>query len=192
MMRLPLLPTVFVAAAVAVMIGLGVWQLGRAQEKEALLDRYAAARGLPPIALPLRPDPENPPLFRTASADCAGVTGWRAVSGRNRAGESGYVHVAACTRAGGGPGFQAVMGWSKDPRPPVWAGGPVTGQLGPDRDHVVRLYAESAAPGLVPASPPTIDDIPNNHRAYAAQWFFFAAAAAAIYALALRRRAREG
>ena len=32
--RLPLIPTIFVAGAVAVMIGLGVWQLKRAEWKE--------------------------------------------------------------------------------------------------------------------------------------------------------------
>jgi surfeit locus 1 family protein len=189
--RLPLWPTLFVAAAVATMIALGVWQLGRAREKEALLDRYAGARALPPIALPAVPDPADPPLFRTASAFCLRVAGWRAVSGRNRAGDPGWVHIAACARGAEGPGFQAVMGWSKAPEPPAWSGGPVTGMVGPDREHVVRLYAAVPAPGLDAAQPPTLDDIPNNHRAYAAQWFFFAAAAAVVYALALRRRARE-
>ena len=37
MMRFPLIPTVLVAAAVASMIGLGVWQLQRKGEKEALI-----------------------------------------------------------------------------------------------------------------------------------------------------------
>src|SRR5205085_173423 len=35
--RLPLIPTIIVAAAVAIMIGLGVWQLQRARWKEGLL-----------------------------------------------------------------------------------------------------------------------------------------------------------
>ena len=41
--RLPIFPTIVVAAAVAIMIGLGMWQLQRAEWKEALLARYAAA-----------------------------------------------------------------------------------------------------------------------------------------------------
>ena len=35
--KLPLVPTILVAGAVAVMIGLGVWQLQRAKWKEGLL-----------------------------------------------------------------------------------------------------------------------------------------------------------
>ncbi|MEH6723965.1 MAG: SURF1 family cytochrome oxidase biogenesis protein, partial [Qipengyuania sp.] len=35
-MRFPIVPTVIVAAAIATMIALGVWQLGRMNEKEAL------------------------------------------------------------------------------------------------------------------------------------------------------------
>ena len=53
--KLPLVPTIIVAAAVAVMIGLGVWQLRRAGEKSRLLEQYAAAEKLPPIAYPTMP-----------------------------------------------------------------------------------------------------------------------------------------
>lgn len=190
MRRLPMAATLIVVAAIATMIGLGVWQLARAREKEAVLERYAGARALPPIALPAVPDPAAPPLFRTASAFCLRVTDWRAVSGRNRAGDAGWIHIASCARGAEGPGFQAVMGWSKAPEPPAWRGGQVTGVVGPDRAHVVRLYAAAPAPGLDAVKPPALDDIPNNHRAYAAQWFFFAAAAAGIYILALRKRAQ--
>ena len=55
--RLPLIPTLVVAAACLTMIGLGIWQLQRSQEKEALLARYAAAQGLP---LPPAPDSSAP------------------------------------------------------------------------------------------------------------------------------------
>lgn len=188
MKRLPLIPTLLVAAAVLVMIGLGVWQLQRLQQKEALLARYAAAQGLPPIALPQVPDRANPPLFRRASAFCLRVTGWQAVSGRNTRGDSGWVQVAACQRGAEGPGFQAVMGWSPTPDAPKWNGGPVAGVVAPDRDHVVRLVAATPVGGLLAAAPPSLDDVPNNHLFYAIQWFFFAAAAAVIYVLALRKR----
>ena len=53
-MRFPLLPTLLVAAAVATMIALGLWQLRRADEKEALQARYERNLALPPIALPRR------------------------------------------------------------------------------------------------------------------------------------------
>lgn len=188
MKRLPLIPTLLVGAAVIVMIALGLWQLQRAGEKKALLARYAAAQGQPPIALPQVPDPEDPPLYRRASAFCLRVTDWRAVSGRNVRGEAGWVHVASCARGAEGPGFQAVMGWSATPDAPKWTGGPVDGVVGPDKEHIVRLVARTPAPGLAAAAPPSLKDVPDNHLFYAAQWFFFAAAAVVIYLLALRRR----
>jgi surfeit locus 1 family protein len=188
--KIPLVPTLLVAAAVAVMIALGVWQIERLHWKQALLARYAAAQGLPPIAFPAAPDPRNPPLFRRASAMCETVTGWRAESGRNLKSQPGWVHIAACRSGAEGPGFQAVVGWSAEPGNPAWTGGPVTGVIGSDRTHVIRLVADRPAAGLLPAKPPSIDDVPNNHLFYAIQWFFFAAAAALIYWLALRKRSR--
>jgi len=53
--RIPIFATLMVAAAVATMIALGIWQLRRAQWKEGLLARYAAAETLPPIAFPTVP-----------------------------------------------------------------------------------------------------------------------------------------
>ena len=41
--QLPLISTIVVVLAAAIMVGLGFWQLGRADEKEELLARYAAA-----------------------------------------------------------------------------------------------------------------------------------------------------
>ena len=42
--------------------------------------------------------------------------------------------------------------------------------------------------GLEPLAAPDPRDLPNNHLAYAGQWFFFALTALVIYILALRRR----
>ena len=41
--RLPVIPTLIVLIAVAVMVRLGFWQLDRLHQKEALLERYQAA-----------------------------------------------------------------------------------------------------------------------------------------------------
>ena len=85
--RLPVIPTIIVAAAVAVMIGLGVWQLQRAGWKERLLARYARAETLPPIAWPTAPlKADERPLFRHATGVCLRPIGRRAVAGENRAG----------------------------------------------------------------------------------------------------------
>lgn len=191
-MRLPLIPTAVVAAAIAAMIGLGAWQLQRAGEKEALLARYREAAGRPAVAWPLLPGDTDRLLYRRAAGFCTEVVGWRALAGRNRAGESGWSHIAGC-RTGGmeGPGMQVDMGWSRAHQPPRgWRGGAVAGTIAPDREHRIRLVSDAAAPGLEPSAAPNPADVPNNHMLYAFQWFFFALAAGTIYVLALRRRRR--
>ena len=64
----------------------------------------------------------------------------------------------------------------------------MSGVIDSDRDHLIMLVSAAAAPGLEPSAKPSPADIPNNHRAYAVQWFLFAGVALLIYALALRRR----
>jgi cytochrome oxidase assembly protein ShyY1 len=188
--RLPAIPTLIVAAAAAVMIGLGIWQLQRAQWKEGLIARYAQAGTLPPIAWPATPPREEQLLlFRHATGVCLNPVGKRVIAGRNLRGESGYAQIVDCRTGAEGPGMSVEVGWSKNPNAPVnWRGGPVSGIIAPDRRTVMRLVAASPAPGLQPSAPPGIEQISNNHRLYAAQWFIFAALAMLIYGLALRRR----
>jgi surfeit locus 1 family protein len=189
MIRFPALPTIVVGAAVAVMIGLGVWQLQRAQWKEALLARYETASALAPIAWPAVPGKSEELYFRKAAGFCLEVTGWRPTAGRNLKGESGWSFIAGCRTGAEGPGMQVDMGWSKQSVAPAgWRGGPVSGVIAPDEDHRIRLVSVTPAPGLEASAPPSPDTIPNNHFFYALQWFFFAAAAAIIYLIALRRR----
>lgn len=182
MKRLPLLPTLLVALAVATMIGLGVWQLQRKVEKEALVARYAAAQGLPPIAWPTAPD--DTALYRRSEVACPKVVAWRTSGGRNVNGDAGWVHTATCST-----GADVTIGWSARPDRPAWTRGLVGGVIGRNGSGL-RLIATDPVPGLERAQPPSLDDIPNNHLFYALQWFFFAAAAAVIYVLALRRRTR--
>ena len=190
--RIPLWSTLVVGIAVAIMIALGIWQLQRATWKEALLARYQVARTLPPMAWPAVPVDAETLLFRRAGGHCLTVTGWAAKAGRSIRGESGWRHIAACRTGGAeGPGLQADMGWSTSATPPQgWAGGRVTGTITEDRAHRILLVADTPAPGLQPSLPPSPQEIPNNHRAYAVQWFLFAGVAAIIYALALRRKGR--
>jgi len=191
-MRLPFLPTLVVAAAVAAMIGLGIWQLRRADWKEGLIARYEANAKLPPVAWPALPPADDRLLYRRAAGFCLQPVGWRAVAGRNLRDEPGWSHVAACRTGAEGPGMQVDIGWSKSFETPRWRGGAVSGLIVPDRKHRIRLVADKAAPGLEPSAPPSPANMSNNHMLYALQWFFFAAAAAIIYTLALRRRRREG
>jgi len=203
--RLPLLATFIVALAVATMIGLGIWQLQRASWKEGLLARYKAAETMPPVAFqPLATD--DGLLFRRSSALCLEPVSWTVNPGRNRAGESGWHHIVSCRTGAEGPGVTLDMGWSPQWNDPVrWTGGRVTGMITWKPDHRsligeafdrggprgLMIVADTPAPGLRPSAFPSIADIPNNHMAYAVQWFLFAAVAVIIYVLALRRRARR-
>lgn len=186
--RVPVIPTLLVLAAVAGMIALGLWQLRRMHWKEGVLADYAAAAGKPPVGYPRLPNDQSL-LFRRSAAFCLQPTGWRASEGHNRAGQSGYRHIADCRTGAEGPGVAIDMGWSQSPDAPVgWRGGQVTGTIGPDHDAQILLVADTPAPGLQPSARPHVADIPNNHFAYAVQWFLFAGIAAVIYAVALWRR----
>jgi hypothetical protein len=188
--RLPLIPTIVVAAAIAAMIGLGIWQLQRARWKDALLQRYAEAASLPPMAFPAGPlTDDHLPLFRHATGVCLRPVGRRAVAGESASGETGYVHIVDCVTGAEGPGMSIAVGWSKNPNAPInWAGGPVSGIIAPDSRMRMRLVAASAPPGLESVAPPSLGSVPNNHLFYAIQWFLFAGIAALIYFLALRSR----
>ena len=191
--RLPIIPTVIVATAVLTMIGLGVWQLQRAAWKEGLIARYQAAQQQQPIAWPMIPLKDaDLPLFRHATAVCLQPVGRRATAGRNAKGETGYAVIVDCRTGAEGPGLSVEVGWSRNPNAQFdWPGGPVSGMIAPDSRTRMRLVAAGAPAGLEVAAPPSIDQISNNHRAYALQWFAFAGIAALIYGLALRQRARK-
>lgn len=188
--RIPLIPTILVAGAIAVMIGLGVWQLQRAKWKHGLIARYAQAEKLPPIAWPTLPVADDQlPLFRHATGVCLRPVAKRTVAGEGASGEPGYVHIVDCTTGAEGPGMSVAVGWSKNPNAAVnWRGGPVSGIIAPDSRSRMRLVAGSAPEGLETVAPPSLSSVPNNHMSYAIQWFAFAAIAGIIYVLALRLR----
>jgi len=53
------------------------------------------------------------------------------------------------------------------------------------------LIAQQAPVGLKQIAPPRVEDVPNNHLAYAVQWFLFAGIAAVIFLIAVRCRTRD-
>ena len=197
--RFPVLPTLLVALAVAAMIALGLWQLlDRLPKKEAFLAQLAANPARPPMAFPRFPDETL--LFRRASGMCMQPTAIRLAG----AGKAGFRVIADCRTGAEGPGMIVQLGTTRDPKlKPQWPGGPVSGYIthAPDgrsligslfdhRPPAPMLVADPPLAGLAPNRPPSIEAIPNNHLAYAGQWFFFAAVAAIIYVVALRRRVR--
>lgn len=194
--RIPIIPTIIVVVAVAIMVRLGFWQLHRAHENEQKLAQYAAASKLPPIAFPTAPIKGPLPLFRWATGFCQHVVGHRSIAGENRSGDTGYAQIVDCATGPEGPGMSVDVGWSQDPNAKVnWNGGPVTGVIVPDRLHGIRLVAAGAPPGLQPSAPPSVETAvpttPTGNRFYALQWFVFAGLAALIYMLALRKKRRS-
>lgn len=200
MRRLPILATIVVALAVATMIALGIWQLRRAQWKEALLADYARAESLPAVDLdPLlaggRPLPDL--SFRRALVTCAARdAAVEAMAGRNGADVTGQAFYVACRP--GAPGeagrLRINAGWADGPDAAqrLTLSGIIAGRLGAvgTEGPVTLVAATPAAPLTTASAPPSLDSIPNNHRFYALQWFAFALTAAIIYLLALRRRNR--
>ena len=202
-MRFPLLPTLVVAAAVATMVALGVWQLGRAGERDALIERHRANRNLPVMALPTAYPVDDAILFRRATAFCLEVVGWRRLGGKSASDVSGTRFIADCRTGAEGPGFAADMGVSRDPKAhPQWRGGEVTGIVVPEPsregllDRILRrtspprpmLVSMRPAPGLEPSRMPSPSA--NSSWSYAFQWFLFALMAVSVYIGALRRRAK--
>lgn len=186
-MRIPLIPTVIVAAAVATMIALGFWQLDRKGEKEALIARaQQAAQTSAQVDYPSEPDKVEDLLYRRTAITCEQVRNMTSIAGRSAQGQSGVAQRATCLLANG---TQAIVdiGFSRDPSPVAWEGGEIKGVIAPGG----RIVAEEPVGGLEPLARPDPASLPNNHLAYAGQWFFFALTALVIYILALRRGAKR-
>jgi surfeit locus 1 family protein len=185
--RPPIVATLVVGAAAALMIALGIWQLRRADEKEGLLARYATAETMSSaVPWPSSVSEREQALYRHSALGCVEVLAVRETAGRSAEGQAGWAHVARCRLAEGGEA-EVALGWSREPHAPAWQGGQVTGFVAPAGEGV-RLVAAPPQAGLAQLARPDPGDQPNNHLSYAVQWFFFALTAVVIYVLALRRR----
>ncbi len=193
-MRLPLVPTLMVIVAIPILIALGIWQLDRAREKDAMLAALATAPNQPVLTIEGLDWPAGLD-FRRVRTRCESVGTPDAVAGRSADGQAGYSYIADCAPSPMEDALRINLGW--DPRPDrvIAAGGPVnvTGLLRADASRADQLHAipylliaDPALGGLEPSLQPTIDDIPDNHMAYAFQWFGFAGVLAIIYGIYVR------
>jgi surfeit locus 1 family protein len=183
--KLPILPTLVVLIAAAIMVRLGVWQIARLHEKETMIARFEAVEA--DRAVHRWPSGDVAPLgYTRLQLDCRADGAAKAEAGRNASGQAGWAQVAGCTTPEGGKA-RVVLGWSSRPEPVSWSGGVVTGTLLP-RDNEVIVVADPPLAGLAANARPDPRDLPNNHLAYAVQWFAFAAIALVIYGLALAKR----
>ncbi len=189
---IPIIPTVLVVAAAGVMLWLGFWQLGRADEKAELIADYERQSALTDVV-----DLEwlsDEFVYRKVRLQCDAPKNWQAISGRNQEGRSGYAHRYLCRveEFWDGPTQLtfADIGWSNSPQEPEFAGSVVEGVLVKLGDGY-KIVADPALAGLEPLAKPDPNDLPNNHLAYAGQWFFFALTALVIYGFALKSRAAK-
>ncbi len=166
-MKLPIVPTVTVAVAVPAMIALGFWQLDRRVEKRAELAAFA-----------------HPQRVVFACASPRGPV--RQTGGLGPGGAGGFAHRFECD------GVTVDLGWSERPveiaLPPPWR---IVGTRYIIPDKGILLLATAPPPPLKPSTPPSEDDIPNNHLSYAVQWFAFALTLAIVYGIYVGRRPRE-
>lgn len=203
--RWPIVPTVVVALAAGLMVMLGVWQLERKGEKEALIARFETNRAMSAaITFPQLPPVPESTYYRYSSVVCLEPVTWTPRGGPDRKGQAGYRMIADCRTGAEGPGVLVDMGVSTGFDPPQWTGGTVGGVIipGPDQPTITArllgkavparavLVADTAAPGLSPSAVPSPADVTNNHLAYAVQWFIFATLAIIIFVIAMRRRLR--
>jgi surfeit locus 1 family protein len=190
MRRIPLIPTLVVLLAAALMVGLGVWQLHRLAWKEAMIARYQTA-----MALPVLDWSDGVPLgsrgdYRRVRFHCDKIGNQHQVGGRNAQGQSGWAHWVDCVPVSGS--VTVVAGWSRDLAPRDVKPGVVTGYaLGGDEAEPLRIVADPPLGGLEANARPDPRDLPNNHFSYAVQWFLFAATALVIYAIAVWKRNEE-
>lgn len=189
----PWLATGIVTLAVAAMVGLGIWQLAiRLPQKLALIARFDAAQGAPIMPYAQLHATPGDHRYRRVTLACARLSDDRAVGGRNAAGQSGWAHWLTCALPHAS--VIVVAGWSAAPAPIATpAAGAVNGTLiGGDHGwgdrSPERVVADPPLAGLQPNARPDPRELPNNHFAYAIQWFLFAATATVIYAIALWRR----
>ncbi|MEM9501834.1 MAG: SURF1 family cytochrome oxidase biogenesis protein [Pseudomonadota bacterium] len=179
---IPIIPTILVLAAAAIMVWLGFWQLGRSDEKFAMIERFSAIPDDVP-AVPLQMDRAwaDEQMFTRVAFDCLSVTSMRSTAGTSARGAKGFAHIAKCEA---GTSVEVALGWARNPAAPDFAGGTITGFV----DASGKIVADPALADLEPLAKPDPNDLPNNHLAYAGQWFFFALTALVIYGFAVRSR----
>jgi surfeit locus 1 family protein len=170
------------------MIALGFWQLQRRDWKEGLIARYQRAQTMSSdVPWPRDKAETERSLFRWSGFNCQRVLAMRVTAASNVAGRGGVAQIAQCAIDGGGKA-EVALGWSLPTQTFTWNGSEVRGIIGPGGTYGAVLHAGTPAAGLQPLALPDPSDLPNNHLAYAVQWFLFAFTATVIYGLALRKR----
>lgn len=190
--KIPIIPTIVVVAASAIMVMLGFWQLGKVDTQEARLAQFDASTQNPELVeFPQTTEAVNRYAYRRAKMDCIQITGEpRSVAGRSSTDRPGNVLVVNCLLSNG-QSADVQLGWAPGPITTDWNGGEVEGVVEPLRTGFAKLVADPALASLEASAAPDPRSKKVGHLAYAGQWFFFALTALVIYFLAIRRRWRD-
>lgn len=209
---------IFGLAGLALLVGLGVWQVQRLAWKEGVLAEIDAKIAAAPVALPARADTADRYLPVRAAGRIGGRAlrvlvsqkqvgaGYRLISvletdGRRVLLDRGFIPVA---RDVPGPpeGEVAVTGnlhWPDD-RTSATPENDVAGNIWFARDiaqmaevldtEPVLIVAREVSPPEAGVAPLPVDgaNIPNDHLEYAVTWFSFALIWAVIVAVLIRRQ----
>lgn len=131
----PLAPTLTVVVLLAVLVSLGLWQIDRMHQKEAMLARYQANSAAAPAPLPLRIERPEDFAFRRVLLACVFEGEARLSPGASPAGKAGQHVYALCREAGRGERVVVDLGWQ-----PMQAAAPVVAGLEAHVQGVARPW----------------------------------------------------
>lgn len=180
-------PTVFLVPALALMLGLGIWQLERLAWKTDLIDRIERGLAAPPAPLPAEIDPNFDYRHVTVTGRYDTAHAFRLLA-RVNDGAAGIQVVTPLLRDDGGPAVMVNRGWvplGPDGKPAAYdppPAGPVTvegvarrplpqGWMQPDNSPATNewfwadLPAMAAAAGLGAAAPVVVEQAAGQDRA---------------------------
>ena len=221
MIRRMLIPLIFGAIGVGILLGLGFWQVSRLAQKEAYLADLEARIAAAPVALPATPNPEADrflPVITTGTFDGqalnvlvsrkqigAGVrliaafttdTGRRILVDRGFVAEAdrGADHAATANEVTGNLHWPDEVD-SYTPAPDattgLWFARDVPAMAAALNTDPVLVVARSDTGGGVEALAVDTSGTPNDHLQYAITWFSLAVVWAGMTALFLWRIRRR-
>ncbi len=220
-MRQLIVPIGIGLAGMAILIGLGVWQMQRLTWKQDLLAAIEARIAAPPVELPATGDPERDQYLPVRAEGIASIgvrvlmsvklygAGYRMISvfetgGRRVLLDRGYLRLEEHTDAGGPQPVTVVGnlhwpdevdGFTPDPdlEKGLWFARDVPRLAEVLGTEPILIVAREITPAIFSTRPLPVGagGIPNDHLQYAITWFSLAAVWAGMTALWVSRIRRR-
>jgi surfeit locus 1 family protein len=211
----------FGLAGVAVLVGLGLWQLERLEWKTAILERISSRLAAEPVAVPAEPRPEADEYRRVRASGTVEpgelhvytsvprqgvgyrvIAPFRLADGRLILLDRGFVPIEAkdAPRPLGAATVEGALLWPDETdrftSPPdreenLWFARDVGLMAEALGTEPVMLVAEAGDLPGAPLPQPVTVNIPNDHLGYAVTWFGLAAVWAVMTGYALWRIERR-